>query len=97
MDTTILRVLVIPNSDRKPRDLFKHAPEPISLDKIEETTDIYALEKLEKAYNTFIDEESDLIYYHDILDECLKIRDALLVRISTLRRIDNMKQYFQLK
>ena len=96
MDRNILRVLVIPSSVRKPRDLFKDAPEPISLDKIEEVTDVCALEKLEKAYSIFIAEESDLMYYHDILNECLQIRDALLVRISTLRRIENIKQYFQL-
>jgi len=96
METNTLRVLVIPSLDRKPRDLFKHAPDPISLDKIEDLKDVLTLEKIEKAYSIFIDEESDLIYYHDILNECLQIRDALLVRISALRRIDNIKRYFDL-
>ena len=76
------------------RLLFNNAPDPITIDKIESTTDIKYLLHLEKEYDHFIEHESDLRYYEHVLNECLDIRDHIKIRIDKLIRIDLLRKHY---
>jgi hypothetical protein len=76
------------------RMLFNNAPDPITIDKIESTTDIKYLIQLEKEYDHFIEYESDLRYYDHVLNECLEIREHIKMRIDKLVRIDLLRKHY---
>ena len=76
------------------RMLFNNAPDPITIDKIETTTDMQYLIQLEKEYDHFIENESDLQYYDHVLDECLEIREHIKMRIDKLIRIDLLRKHY---
>lgn len=74
--------------------LFNHAPEPVTQSQLDNITDVSYLIKLEKQYDHFIENESDLKYYESILEECLEMRDLIKVRIDKIIRIDYLRKYY---
>jgi hypothetical protein len=74
--------------------LFNNAPDPIAIEKIDTITDMQYLIQLEKEYDHFIENESDLQYYEHVLDECLEIRDRIKMRIDKLIRIDLLRKHY---
>ena len=74
--------------------LFNHALEPVTQSQLDNITDVSYLIKLEKEYDHFIENESDLKYYESILEECLEIRDLIKGRIDKIIRLDYLRKYY---
>lgn len=74
--------------------LFRNAPVQIDKNQISKITDILWLTKLEKEYDRFIENERDLIYYIDILEYCLEIRDALKIQLDKNIRIELLYKHY---
>jgi hypothetical protein len=68
--------------------LFKNAPPQINLHSIGVITDKNWLIKIEEKYQAFIVENQQLLMLHDIIEDFLDIRDAMLLQIDRLNRLE---------
>ena len=69
-------------------------PPPLSINMIEKMTNIPYLKQLEKKYDDFLDKNLQILMLYNVIEDYLEIRDALIVRISNLRRENNMSYYY---
>jgi hypothetical protein len=72
-----------------------HSPPKVTLDKIDKMTDITILSGLETKYDEFLEKNGQillLLYFDNIIDELIEIRNALTSRVSRLHREQQMKE-----
>jgi len=74
--------------------MFRNAPQFININEIDAISDIGLLVRLEREYDDFIENESDLQYYDDVLEECLDIRDAIKIHLDRCIRLDILRKYY---
>ncbi len=74
--------------------MFRNAPQFININEIDAIYDIGLLVRLEKEYDEFIENESDLQYYDNVLEECLEIRDAIKIHLDRCIRLDRLRKYY---
>ena len=67
---------------------FKNPPPIVTMSYIMTITDKQVLARLEAIYDTFIIENQQLLTLRDIIEDMLDIRDALLLRIGSLIRLE---------
>ena len=67
---------------------FKNPPPIVTMSYIMTITDKQVLARLEAIYDTFIIENQQLLTLRDIIEDMLDIRDALLLRIGRLVRLE---------
>jgi hypothetical protein len=67
---------------------FKNPPPIVTMSYIMTITDKQVLARLEAIYDTFIIENQQLLTLRDIIEDMLDIRDALLLRIGRLIRLE---------
>ena len=60
----------------------------ISLEKIEAQTNKFKLKRLEKKYDLFLEKYQQLLLLHNNIDEYLEIRDAIVLKINRLERLE---------
>ena len=77
--------------------MFRNAPQFININEIDAIDDIGLLVRLEKEYDDFIENETDLRYYDDVLEECLEIRDAIKIHLDRCIRLDILRKFYYLK
>jgi hypothetical protein len=77
--------------------MFRNAPQYININEIETIYDIGLLIRLEKEYDEFIENESDLQYYDHLLEECLEIRDAIKIHLDRCIRLDILRKFYYTK
>ena len=70
------------------KTLFKNPPPSVNLQSIGCITDKYWLIKTEAKYQAFIVENQQLLMLHDIIEDLLDIRDAMLLQIGRLNRLE---------
>ena len=70
------------------KTLFKNPPPSVNLQSIGSITDKYWLIKTEAKYQAFIVENQQLLMLHDIIEDFLDIRDAMLLQIGRLNRLE---------
>ena len=68
-------------------------PPPLSINMIEKITNMAYLKKLEKNYDEFVDKNSQILMLYNVIEDYLEIRDALTIRISKLKRENNLRFY----
>lgn len=66
-------------------------PPPLSINMIEQITNIAHLRVLEKKYDDFLDKNIQILMLYNVIEDYLEIRDALTIRISKLKRENKMK------
>ena len=76
--------------------LFRNAPTQVNIFDIDKITDIGLLIRLEKEYDEFIENETDLRYYDNVLEECLEMRDAIKIHLDRCMRMDLLYKYYGL-
>ena len=74
-------------------DSIPNKPPSISINSIQKLTNIEQLHILERNYDTFINDNAQLLMLYNILEDYLEIRDALTVRLSKVKREKNMRFY----
>lgn len=72
------------------KNLFPDVPPIIDVQKIEKITDKYYLIKLEEKYDKFLQKNEQLLFIHNIIEDLLDIRDAIILRIGRLIRQERM-------
>ena len=72
------------------KNLFPDVPPIIDVQKIEKITDKYYLIKLEEKYDKFLQKNEQLLFIHNIIEDLLDIRDAIILRIGRLNRQERM-------
>lgn len=68
-----------------------NSPPKISISTIQKMTNILQLQKLEKLYDSFIDNNMHALLLLDVIEYYLDTRDALTLRISKLKRENNLR------
>ena len=68
--------------------LFTNPPPIIETNKISKITDKHFLLDLESKYDLFIEKNQQLLLLHDVIEDILEIRDAILLQIGRLNRIE---------
>lgn len=86
LDTLELRIIV--------KFLFTDPPPIVDTKFINRITDKTALQTMEKKYDTFIEKNQTELCSHDVIDQILDIRDAILLRIGRLRRLEQKHAAF---
>jgi len=76
------------------KQMFTDPPPIIDVDFINKITDKTALYAIEKKYDTFIEKNMAILYSHDVIYPILDIRDAILLRIGRIRRLEQMREAF---
>ena len=66
-------------------------PPPLSVNMIEKITNIAHLRVLEKKYDDFLDKNIQILMLYNVVEDYLEIRDALTIRISKLKRENNLR------
>jgi hypothetical protein len=74
-------------------DSIPNKPPTLSIHSIQKLTNIEKLHILERNYDTFINDNAQLLMLYNILEDYLEIRDALTVRLSEVKRENNMRFY----
>lgn len=70
-----------------------NCPPTLSIDKIQKITSIPVLKELEKSYDDFVDKNMQVLLLYNVAEDYLEIRDALTLRISKIRRENNLHFY----
>jgi hypothetical protein len=70
------------------KTLFKNPPPSVNLQLIGSITDKFWLINTEAKYQAFIIENQQLLMLHDIIEDFLDIRDAMLLQIGRLNRLE---------
>ena len=86
------KIRVISSMD--PPSSLPNRPPPLSIHMIEKMTNIQYLKQLEKKYDDFLDKNLQILMLYNVIEDYLEIRDALIVRISNLRRENNLSYYY---
>ena len=89
---TILKVtpkIIVLSSMDSPSNL-PNAPPKLSIHIIQKMTNISILKELENKYDEFLDKNMQILLLYNVIEDYLEIRDALTLRISKLRRENNL-------
>jgi hypothetical protein len=62
------------------------SPEYVSVERINKISSIYQLKKLEHEYDEFLEKKCQILQLLNVIDDVFEIRDALIMRVNTLRR-----------
>ena len=92
-NVTILKVtrkIIVVSSMDSPSNL-PHRPPTVSINSIQKMTNIESLRKLERMYDDFLDKNMQTLLLYNVMEDYLDIRDALTLRISKLKRENNMR------
>jgi hypothetical protein len=76
------------------KQMFTDPPPIIDIDFINKITDKTALYAIEKKYDTFIEKNMAVLSSHEVIYPILDIRDAILLRICRIRRVEQMREAF---
>lgn len=86
LDTLELRIIV--------KILFTDPPPIVDTKIINRITDKTVLQTMEKKYDTFIEKNQTELCSHDVIDQIFDMRDAILLRIGRLRRLEQKHAAF---
>ena len=70
---------------------LRHRPPRVSINTIQKMTNIEQLKELESKYDDFLDKNMQALLLYNVMEDYLDIRDALTLRISKLKRENNMR------
>ena len=90
---TILKVTrktIVVSSMESPSNL-PHKPPTVSINTIQKMTNIESLRELERMYDDFLDKNMQALLLYNVMEDYLDIRDALTLRISKLKRENNVR------
>lgn len=73
------------------------SPTYISLNTIKIIENIYVLKNLEYDYNIFLENKCHILLLLNMVEEVFEIRDALIMRINTLKRQQQKFQQFMMQ
>lgn len=92
---TILKIsskTIVLSSMDSPSNL-PNRPPILSINLIQKMTNIHQLRDLERIYEEFLDKNMQLLLLYNVMEDYLDIRDALTLRISKLKRENNVRFY----
>ena len=92
---TILKIsfktMVVSSMD-SPSEL-PNRPPVLSVNSIQKMINIGKLKALEQLYDDFLDKNMQVLLLWNVVEDYLEIRDALTIRISKLKRENNLHFY----
>jgi hypothetical protein len=73
--------------------VIPHSPPSIALSSIIKMKNKHQLQDLERKYDKFLQTNQHLLFLHNIIEDYLDIRDALIIQIQRLQREERRQSY----
>jgi hypothetical protein len=77
------------------RALFKNVPQVVDPIKLNNITDKSFLMELETQYEKFLEANLQLLDLHNLIDDLLNIRDAILMKLQRMNRQEQLRRYYE--
>lgn len=77
------------------RALFKNVPQIVDPIKLNNITDKTFLMDLEHQYEKFLEANLQLLDLHNLIDDMLNVRDAILIKLNRMKRQEQIRRYYE--